>query len=108
MRNQYLSIFTLVLLISTLACSQSQDQFSPNSELNTLIDSASYVVGFQTGNQLYSRGFDEISAEKYMAGFLTAIEEEEIKIDNSEITSLFTRLNAYLIDKDLVENKADE
>ena len=108
MRNQYLSISTLVLLISTLACSQSQDQFSPNSELNTLIDSASYVVGFQTGNQLYSRGFDEISAEKYVAGFLTALEEEEIKIDNSEITSLFTRLNAYLIDKDLVENKAEE
>ena len=47
MRNQYLSIFTLVLLISTLACSQSQDQFSPNSELNTLIDSASYVLAFK-------------------------------------------------------------
>lgn len=108
MRNQYLSISTLVLLISTLACTQSQDQFLPNSELNTLIDSASYVIGFQTGNQLYSRGFDEISPHKYMAGFLSAIEDEEIKIDNSEIAQLFTRLNTYLRDKDLTENIAEE
>ena len=108
MRNHYLSLYTILLLISALACSQSKDQIPINSKLNTLIDSASYVVGFQTGNRMYSQGFKEISTEKYMAGFIEAIEQEQIKIESSEITQLFARLSEYLIDKVLTENKEEE
>lgn len=66
------------------------------------------MVGFQTGNRLASQGFRDISPEKYMAGFVEAVEQGENKIDAGEIRALFARLNDYLMDKTLVENAEEE
>ena len=104
MRKQSLGLCITVLLFGGFACTQPQYEIQTDVDLNTLIDSASYVVGFQTGNRLASQGFRDISPEKYMAGFVEAVEQGENKIDAGEIRALFARLNDYLMDKTLVEN----
>lgn len=108
MRKQSLGLCITVLLFGGFACTQPQYEIQTDVDLNTLIDSASYVVGFQTGNRLASQGFRDISPEKYMAGFVEAVEQGENKIDAGEIRALFARLNDYLMDKTLVENAEEE
>ncbi len=108
MRKQLLSISTVLLLFIGFSCTQPQQEIQVNSDLNTLIDSASYVIGFQTGNRLTTQGFHDISPEKYMAGFVEAVERGENKIDAGEIRGLFARLNEYLLDKTLTENAEEE
>ena len=108
MRNLYLSFFALALLFSMFACSQPQNEIPLNDELNSLVDSASYVIGFQSGNRLYKQGFRGISPEKYMAGFVEAVEQGNNKIDAPEIAGLFTRLNEYLMDEAINENADEE
>lgn len=106
-QHNYSTSFILLLLVG-MACSQSTSEIQRDVELNTLIDSASYVIGFQTGEQITMQGFEEIKPDKYIGGFIEAVEKGENKISRLEINQLFARLNEFLIDRELTENSEEQ
>jgi FKBP-type peptidyl-prolyl cis-trans isomerase len=108
MRYLNLSICTLVILFSTFACTQPQESSPKDVQLNTLIDSASYSVGFQNGNQLGRLGFDDVNLDSYLAGFRTGVAQEEKILTDDEMRAMFTEFNQFIKDRIVNENKLEE
>lgn len=101
-------IITALLFVTIISCDNNQRDYSKETSLNTLIDSASYAIGFQTGKQLMSQGFEDIDLPTYISGFENALDNEETLIPTSEVRMLYSRLNEYISDKLMVENEAEE
>ncbi len=90
----------LVLTISFgINCNQQNVDYSTDLDLKSLADSASYVVGFQNGSRLQTLGFDDVAFEKYAAGFLAGIAQENSKIPDNELQPMFVRFNEYINDR---------
>ncbi len=108
MRVIHLFIPIFFLLLFTSACTQQEQGFNKEVSLNSLVDSSSYAIGYRTGTSLTSQGFEDLDLEAYVAGFQTSLDDEESKISQEEIRSLFRRLNEYVNDKMYLKNQKEE
>jgi FKBP-type peptidyl-prolyl cis-trans isomerase len=93
-----------ILSFISLACSEQNPAPNKEVELYSLVDSASYAIGFQNGNRLGTQGFPDVSLDAYVAGFMSGIDEDENKISDAEMQPMFQRFNEYIIDKIKAEN----
>lgn len=96
-------------LIGFLAsnCTEQESTYSKDTSLNTLIDSTSYVIGYQTGSRLAQQGFPDLEMSEFVAGVVSGLDGDESKIADSELQVLFTRFNEYIMDKMKMENQAE-
>jgi len=108
MRFYTLGCLLVIISFSTLACSQQNKDYSNDVELNSLVDSASYSIGFQNGIRLSSLSFNDVNFDLYASGFLAGISEKENKIQDSELREMFVRFNEYIRDRIATENKLEE
>lgn len=107
MRISHIFLTVTLLSISTLACSQSEPEFSKETELYSLVDSASYAIGFQNGNRLESQSFPNVAIDAYVAGFMTGLADEENKISDEELRPMFQKFNEFILDKIKTENRLE-
>ncbi|MFV1884846.1 MAG: FKBP-type peptidyl-prolyl cis-trans isomerase [Balneola sp.] len=96
-----------VLSLLILSCSSSENNYAPESSLNTMPDSVSYVVGFQNGNQIANQGFADIDIENFLAGFNDGLNKEGSELADANLQDLFRRFGTYLTDKIKVENSEE-
>jgi len=108
MKHLHKSIFISIIALTTFACSQPEMEYSTEATLNSLVDSASYAVGFQNGFQLESLDFSDVNVDAYVAGFITAIESNESIISDDDLRPMFIRFNEYIRDRINTENKIKE
>lgn len=101
-KNILFSLFALTLIAS--ACSSPEADYSKETELNTLVDSVSYSLGFQSGDRLSSQGFPDVEVEKFVAGFIGGLDKDDSKIPSEELQALFARFSTYILDKIKFEN----
>lgn len=100
-----LSAIVAVFLLN--ACSQNEQNYSKEASLNTLVDSASYTIGYQNGFRLSAQGFPDVERDEFIAGFISGLEGEDSKIPETELQALFARFNEYLLDKVKTENSLE-
>lgn len=91
----------------SLACTQSNTDYSPAPSLNSMEDSVSYAIGYQSGSQLNNQGFPDIDIENYLAGFTTGLSDEEFELEDVNMQELFTRFSTFLLDKIKFENQEE-
>lgn len=101
-KNTLTALFIITLFAS--ACSNSETNFSKEAELNTLVDSVSYSLGFQSGDRLSTQGFADVEVEEFVAGFISGLDKDESIIPNKELQPLFARFSTYILDKIKFEN----
>lgn len=107
MNFKYLFSFVIAAGMLSLACTQSNTDYSPTPSFNSMEDSVSYTIGFQSGSQLSSQGFPDIDVENYLAGFSTGLSEEESELKDVNLQELFSRFSTYLLDKIKLENQEE-
>lgn len=106
----YHFFFTTLFAISFgVACNNNSNNtdYSKEASLNTLVDSASYVIGFQSGKRLSSQGFEDVRLEEFFSGFVAGVQGNDSQIAEEEVQALFTRFNTYLIDKMKTDNQLE-
>ncbi len=102
--HKLLIIFTLV----SFSCDQPEVLIPESVALNSLIDSTSYAIGFQNGNQLGSLDFDDVNYEAYIYGFNAGVLQQEQLIPDSELRTVFASFNEFLRDRIVYKNKLEE
>jgi FKBP-type peptidyl-prolyl cis-trans isomerase len=104
------SIFTSVIAIAMIgmACTDTSQDYSPEASLNTMEDSVSYSIGFQSGSRFNQQGFAEIDVENFLAGLQDGLQGEESEMGNTNLQDLFNRFNVYLMDKIKAENTDEQ
>lgn len=98
------SLFIAVGIFS-LACTNSTPEFSPSPSLNSLEDSVSYAIGFQSGSQLNTQGFPDVDIENYLSGFNSGLNKEDSELKDVNLQQLFSSFTSYLLDKIKLENQ---
>ena len=99
-----LAVFAITF---SAACSNSTQDYSKEAELGSLVDSASYVIGFQSGLRLSTQGFSDVHMDQFVAGFKSGLDGDDSKIADAELQALFTRFNEFMLDKMKTENKLE-
>lgn len=99
-----ISSFTLLSVFAITACTNSNSEYTPKTDFNTMEDSVSYAVGFQNGNQLTSQGFPDVDIENFFAGFKDGLAKNDSELADANLQDLFGRFGKYLLDKIKVEN----
>ena len=107
MKFKHLFSITIAAGMLTLACSKSDNDYSPDATFNTMEDSVSYALGFQNGERMTSQGFSDIDVVNFLAGFDAGLNKEESELKDANMQDLFTRFGTYLRDKVVLENKAE-
>lgn len=102
-------LFSLIIaaLMLTTACTKSNTDYSPDATFNSMKDSVSYAIGFQSGSQLGTQGFPDIDIENYLAGFNSGLNDEDSELKDANLQELFSRFSAYLLDKIMLENQEE-
>ncbi|GAB5408817.1 MAG: FKBP-type peptidyl-prolyl cis-trans isomerase [Balneolaceae bacterium] len=90
-----------------MACTESKNDYSPAPSFNTMADSVSYAIGFQSGSQLNNQGFPDIDVENYLAGFTTGLTDGDSELKDVNMQQLFSRFSTYLLDKIKLENQEE-
>lgn len=104
----YHSLSTIILSSFILfACSSPEKEFSTDTALNSLVDSASYAIAFQNGSRLSSQGFPDVNVDAYVAGFLNGLNGDEHRISEGELLPMFQKFNTFIQDKIKTENRLE-
>lgn len=104
-----LGIFALLTIaITSLACSSESATYPEKASLNTLVDSVSYAIGYQNGNQLSAQGFGNVDLDNFIAGFQSGQNSTENEMADVNIQELFGRFGQYLMDQMKVENLEEQ
>ena len=99
MKKQIIKISAVALLLSAMvSCNQSQTP-STKATLNSDLDSVSYILGYNIGNQ-FSQGLPEVNKETFYAGFCKGIDEDS--------SFEFTRDEAAIIYQRFMTKREDE
>ena len=71
--------FLSVVLVALVLCSCNKNGVT-NKSLNTQVDSVSYAIGLNMGQQLRG-GFDEANMDLYIQGFRNGVDSTNILLD---------------------------
>ncbi|MBO6793343.1 MAG: FKBP-type peptidyl-prolyl cis-trans isomerase [Balneolaceae bacterium] len=107
MRFSQLILTIPIILFATFACTQSDSGLTKEVQLYSLVDSASYAIGFQNGNRLSSQGFPNVAFNAYVAGFMNGVDGDENQIPEAEMRAMFQRFNQFIQDKIKNENRLE-
>jgi FKBP-type peptidyl-prolyl cis-trans isomerase FklB len=78
-------LFILGIAVIFVACNQTSYN---NVELNTQMDSVSYILGINMANNLKSSGFESIEAQAVASAFSDVFEGNEVKINEEDANML--------------------
>jgi FKBP-type peptidyl-prolyl cis-trans isomerase len=107
MKLSHLLVVILLGTFLTTACSQSNTDYSKEANLNTMVDTASYVIGYQTGNRLGSQGFPDVDTENFLAGMFAGLEGNDSEVPEEVLQEFFGRFNAFIRDKIKTDNRLE-
>ena len=104
MNIKNLAIYLLLAALSLASCS---NEITPDSEaeLSTKLDSLSYSLGYITGQNFANQGVDEINYNDYLAGFITALNEDEAKLNEFEMQVALQVFQQELQEKQAAERE---
>ena len=104
-------LFSLALLsaITFGACNESTKSldYRTETQLVSLIDSVSYVIGYQNGLQLANEGFIDVNNNDYLAGFQAALADEESELEGTDLRALLTDFSVMLMERIGEDNKRE-
>lgn len=104
MNIKYLILPLTLVTLSFAACS---NEFNPDSEadLSSKLDSLSYSLGYITGQNFADQGVDDINYNDYLAGFSTALNEKESKLNEFEMQVALQVFQQELQEKQAAERE---
>lgn len=93
------------ILLITVGCNQNTSTSTPPEEnLESMVDSVSYAIGYQNGFQLSNQGFTDVEMQNYLAGFYQGLDLEDSKLKNADLRDLFGRFSREISEKMLERN----
>ena len=98
----------LTIASISLACTSESSTYPEKASLNSLVDSVSYAIGYQNGNQLSAQGFENVDLDNFIAGFQSGQNSTENEMADVNIQELFGRFGQYLMDQMKVENLEEQ
>ena len=87
-RTVFITLFAALPFLMLVGCNTGGSPSSQDVELATTIDSVSYSLGQLYGKQMKQQGMTDVKAEKLLAGLTGALQDEEPRIDQSQIQQL--------------------
>ena len=98
----------LTIASISLACTSESSTYPEKASLNSLVDSVSYAIGYQNGNQLSAQGFGNVDLDNFIAGFQSGQKSTENEMADVNIQELFGRFGQYLMDQMKVKNLEEQ
>lgn len=109
MKNIFFTVFAVLLLLGMISCNHEECNDSKIA-LETEIDSFSYALGMDLGNNLIAKKVDELINKKAIVkGLLDAINKKELEVKQQQARQLisvtFRKIQKEITEKEFGENR---